>query len=164
MKININTASVEELQLVPRTRKKKAEAIIAFRTQYGRINKEALALTMMGDLREDVLNVIDFSMPSTHPDRLVASGLTRDNTVVSPDIQAEINESYNALKKLLSYTHPSVRVELTETWSDQKVSRTSPIPKASLPKPKTAKMGSSETKLSFSESDNSDGESKAKPK
>ena len=65
IKVNINTASRGEIQLTPGIGKKKAEYFIQYRNQHSVFTKEALNLASMEELKSDVLDKYDFSLPTT---------------------------------------------------------------------------------------------------
>lgn len=67
MSININTASKEELKLIPGIGEKVAELIIRFRQRYGVVKKEALDLALRGNVSDEAWDMIDFSEPRTDP-------------------------------------------------------------------------------------------------
>ena len=60
MRININTATAEELRQIPGVGEKVAQLIIRFREIYGVVKKEALSLALQGNLSSEVLDMIDF--------------------------------------------------------------------------------------------------------
>ena len=62
MRININTATAEELRQIPGVGEKVAQLIIRFREIYGVVKKEALSLALRGNLSSEVLDMIDFSV------------------------------------------------------------------------------------------------------
>ena len=61
--LNVNTATVEELKLIPGVGDKIAQLILRFKDIYGVVRKEALILALRGDISPDVLDQIDFSVP-----------------------------------------------------------------------------------------------------
>ena len=61
--LNVNTATVEELKLIPGVGDKIAQLILHFKEIYGVVRKEALILALRGDISPDVLDQIDFSVP-----------------------------------------------------------------------------------------------------
>lgn len=65
MRININTASIQELKELPGIGDKVANLIIQFRQTYGTVKKEALNLALRGNLTEELQGMIDFSLPSS---------------------------------------------------------------------------------------------------
>ena len=112
MLAGINTASLEEFQLIPGIGKKKAEYRIQYRDHYGVITKEALNLVLMGELTSDVLNRIDFTPPITAG--TVAQSLPESFTekpqpsTPLSNIEGEIQQTQAAINKLLSFTHPQL--------------------------------------------------------
>ena len=65
MRININTATAEELREIPGVGEKVAGLIIRFRDIYRVVKKEALSLALRGNLSEQILDMIDFSDPKS---------------------------------------------------------------------------------------------------
>ena len=61
--LNVNTATLEELKLIPGVGDKIAQLILRFKEIYGVVRKEALILALRGDISPDVLDQIDFSVP-----------------------------------------------------------------------------------------------------
>ena len=67
MRINVNTATAEELKQIPGIGDKVARLIIQFREIYGVVKREALNLALRGNLSLEVLDLIDFSVPKQDP-------------------------------------------------------------------------------------------------
>jgi len=63
-KVNINTATVEQLCAIPGIGTQKANAIVQHRLRYGSIAKESLSLLLMGAISPDTWNKFDFSIPT----------------------------------------------------------------------------------------------------
>ena len=61
--LNANTATAEELKGIPGVNDKIAQLILRFKEIYGVVRKEALILALWGDISQDVLDQIDFSLP-----------------------------------------------------------------------------------------------------
>ena len=61
--LNVNTATVEELKLIPGVGDKIAQLILRFKEIYGVVRKAALILALRGDISPDVLDQIDFLVP-----------------------------------------------------------------------------------------------------
>ena len=61
--LNVNTATLEELKLIPGVGDKIAQLILRFKEIYGVVRKEALIMALWGDISPDVLDQIDFSVP-----------------------------------------------------------------------------------------------------
>ena len=65
MRININSATAEELKQIPGVGEKVAQLILRFREIYGVVKKEALSLALRGNLSSEVLDMIDFSVSNS---------------------------------------------------------------------------------------------------
>ena len=63
MSINVNTATTEDLKQIPGVGEKVAQLLIQFRDVYGVIKREALNLALRRHLSDEVLEMIDFSVP-----------------------------------------------------------------------------------------------------
>ena len=62
-RMNINTASVEQLCTIKGIGPKRAEAIVFHRELYGPVTKIAFSMMMMGSVDVETWNQLDFSVP-----------------------------------------------------------------------------------------------------
>ena len=63
-RVNVNTASVEQLCKVRGIGLKQAKAIIYHRKMYGPVTKMAFSMMLIGAVHEETWNQLDFSVPS----------------------------------------------------------------------------------------------------
>jgi len=104
-KININTATVEQLCTIPGIGTQKANAIVQHRLRYGIIAKESLSLLLMGAISHNTWDKFDFSIPTqvtTGPRMSLRSSFT----AMEADLQAEIKETERSINKMLSLSEP----------------------------------------------------------
>ena len=63
-RVNVNTASVDQLCIVRGIGLKQAKAIVYHREMYGPVTKIAFSMMLMGVVQEETWNQLDFSVPS----------------------------------------------------------------------------------------------------
>ena len=63
-RVNVNTASIDQLGKVRGIGLKQAEAIVYHREMYGPVTKMTFSMMMMGAVYEETWNQLDFSVPS----------------------------------------------------------------------------------------------------
>ena len=103
MPVNVNTATVEELKQIPGVGDKTADLIIQFRRIYGVVRKEALVLALRGNISQDILDNIDFSVPrQPDPFDIDIESLPPVPKTNSWEPLLSFNQQQNAARKLQS--------------------------------------------------------------
>ena len=106
--VNINSASAEELQLIPGIGEKKANALIKHRDHYGKVTKQAFSLMLMGEVRDDVWGKLDFIVQPpkgqgyTSLSQISQSSSMKEKSLL--DLEAEIEDAKKSIEEMLSKT------------------------------------------------------------
>ena len=111
-RVNVNTASVEQLCKVRGVGLKQAKAIIYHREMNGPVTKMAFSMMLMGAVHEETWNQLDFSVPSriqikrervnTSLLLLLTSLLLTSPEAEAAELESRISETEFELSKLLT--------------------------------------------------------------
>ena len=107
-RMNINTASVEQLCTIKGIGPKRAEAIVFHRELYGPVTKMAFSMMMMGSVDVETWNQLDFSVP---PKSQIKRERAEKSLPLPPltsleaeraELESQISETEDQLRRLLS--------------------------------------------------------------
>ena len=111
-RVNVNTALVEQLCNVRGIGLKQAKAIVYHREMYDPLTKMAFSMMLMGVVREETWNHLDFSVPSRkqiNRERANTSLLLLLTSleIEAVELESQISETEFQLNKLLSNSEDS---------------------------------------------------------
>ena len=108
-RVNVNTASIDQLCNVRGISLKQAKAIIYHREMYGPVTKRAFSMMLMGVVDEETWNQLDFSVPSRkqiNRERADTSLflLLTSLEAEAAELESQISETEFQLSKLISHS------------------------------------------------------------
>ena len=107
-RVNVNTASIDQLGKVRGIGLKQAEAIVYHREMYGPVTKMAFSMMLMGTVYEETWNQLDFRVPSRiqikreRADTILPLLLLTSLEAEAAELESQISETEFQLSKLLS--------------------------------------------------------------
>ena len=107
-RVDVNTASVDQLCNVRGIGLKQAKAIVYHREMYGPVTKMAFSMMLMGVVQEETWNQLDFSVPSRmeikreRADKSLPLLLITSLEAEAVELESQISETEFQLNKLLS--------------------------------------------------------------
>ena len=107
-RVNVNTASIDQLCNVRGISLKQAKAIIYHREMYGPVTKMAFSMMLMGAVYEETWNQLDFSVPSRiqikkeRADTSLPLLLLTSLEAEAAELESQISETEFQLSKLLT--------------------------------------------------------------
>ena len=112
-RVNVSTASVDQLCKVRGIGFKQAEAIVYHREMYGPVTKMAFSMMLMGAVYEETWNQIDFSVPSRKQIKKERADTTLPLLLITSleseavELESQISEAEFQLSKLLPQSEDS---------------------------------------------------------